>query len=55
MILDHCWQFITNDGDQYLKKLKSNFFYSAMCQILMDGWELVTLAWRYGCSCSGWQ
>jgi len=35
------------------KKLKSKNFHSAMCQILMDGWKLVTLTLHYGYSCSG--
>jgi len=24
-----------------------------MCQIIKDGWKLITLAWHYGCSCGG--
>jgi len=26
---------------------------SAMCHILMDGWQLMTSTWYYGCSYNG--
>jgi hypothetical protein len=44
---------IIDDGDQYLKKNYSNFFHNATCQVWIDGWKLLTLAWHYGCSCNG--
>jgi hypothetical protein len=37
--------------DKIIFKLKTP--HSAMCEILMDGWKLVTSTWRYGCSYSG--
>ncbi len=27
--------------------------HSAMCQILIDGWQLMMLAWHHGCNCNG--
>jgi hypothetical protein len=31
------------------KKNRSKNLDSATCQILIDGWKLITLMWRYGC------
>jgi hypothetical protein len=36
-----------------ISKKISNNLHSAMCQVLMDGWKLLTSTWCYGCSCSG--
>jgi hypothetical protein len=43
---------IIDDGDQYFKNIKSKNPHNAMCQILMDGWKLVTSTWCYNCSCN---
>jgi len=41
-----------DDGDQYfeMNNFNVNFFHNATCQILMDGWQLMTLTWHHGCS-----
>jgi hypothetical protein len=45
-----------NDGDQYFGKkiifmLKN--LHSATCQILINGWQSMTLAWHHGYSYNG--
>jgi len=42
---------ILNDGDQYFKKTFIQKSLYATCEILMDGWKLVMVAWYHGCSC----
>jgi hypothetical protein len=37
-----------DDGNQCFKKK-----ISATCQIVMDGWQLMTLEWYHGCSYNG--
>ncbi len=45
---------IMNDGDQYFeKKIMSKNFHNVMCQILINGWQSMTLAWHHGCSYNG--
>ncbi len=45
---------IINDGDQYFeKKIMSKFFHSAMCQIIVNGWQLMMSTWHHGCSYNG--
>jgi hypothetical protein len=43
---------IMNHGDQYFEN-KINFtsksVCSATCQILIDGWQSMTLTWHHGC------
>jgi hypothetical protein len=46
IIIDYTYQHLKNNN------FKSKNSYSATCQILMDGWKLVTLALRYGYSYS---
>jgi hypothetical protein len=47
---------IIDNVDQYFKNKNKNFTsknpHSAVCQILMNGWKLVTLVWCYGYSCN---
>ncbi len=47
---------IISNGDEYFNKeiiFRSKKFHSAKCQILMIGWNLITLAWHYGYNCIG--
>jgi hypothetical protein len=47
---------IMDDGDQYFKKIiifMSKNLHSAMCQILIDGWQLIISAWHHECSYNG--
>jgi hypothetical protein len=40
-----------DDGDQYYeKKFMSKNLHNAMCQILINGWQLMTSTWHHGCS-----
>jgi hypothetical protein len=42
-----------DDGDQYFEKKRIFMFenfHSATCQILIDGWQLMTLSWQHGCN-----
>jgi hypothetical protein len=46
---------IINDGNQYFEK-KIKFpkkLHSAMCQVLIDGWQLMTLTLHHGCNYNG--
>ncbi len=45
---------IMDDVDQYFqKKLMSKNLHNATCQILVYGWQLMTLVWHHGCSYNG--
>jgi hypothetical protein len=41
---------IMDNGDQYFKKKN---LYNDMCQILINGWQLMTSIWHHGCSYYG--
>jgi hypothetical protein len=44
---------IMNDGNQYFEKkifFMSKNIHSAMCQILIDGWQSMTSTWHHGCN-----
>ncbi len=47
---------IMDDGDWYFKK-KITFMFKNLhndtCQILMDGWQLMTSTWHHECSYNG--
>jgi uncharacterized protein (UPF0276 family) len=37
-----------DDGDQYFEeKFMSKIFHNTTCQILIDGWQLMMLAWHH--------
>jgi hypothetical protein len=45
---------IVDSDNKYLeKKIISNFFHNATCQILINGWQLMTLIWHHGCKYNG--
>jgi len=45
---------ILDDGDQYIeKKIMSKNLHNATCQILIHGWQLMTLAWHHVCNYNG--
>jgi hypothetical protein len=47
---------IMDNGDQYFKKKQifmSKNLHSTTCQLLMDGQQLMTLAWHHGCNYNG--
>jgi hypothetical protein len=47
-------KIIMDDGNQYSeKKIMSKNLHSARCQILIHGWQLMTLAWHHGCNYNG--
>jgi hypothetical protein len=41
---------IMDDGDQYFKKKKVQNVHNATCQFLINGWQLMMLAWNHMCN-----
>jgi hypothetical protein len=47
---------IMDDKNQYFKKkiiFMSKIFHNVMCQILIDGWQLMMSTWHHGCNYNG--
>ncbi len=44
---------IIDDGNQYFKNNYYKNLHNATCQVSIDGWKLLMLAWHYGYSYSG--
>jgi hypothetical protein len=45
---------IMDDGDQYFEKtIMSKKFHIFTCQILINAWQLMTLAWHHVCNYNG--
>ncbi len=39
---------IMDDGDQYFEFFMSKSLHNAMCQILINGWQLMMSTWHHG-------
>jgi hypothetical protein len=42
-----------DNGNKYFKEKMSKNLHNATCKILIDGWQLLMLAWHHGCNNNG--